>query len=193
MPTAKTTKKRTLDITKKVSGLKAKKLLNKNDFRISLNGNKILLTEALDKVYPIYHTFDKEEKTLFMNIVTTYLKDFAREELSYTDLDDVFSLGSNKVFEYRLYKESGGDAKILTSLEKLKKQNEILKESLATRRKDRLKDMYKSGMSILDIAADFDTKRMEDKAKYERKQLRLGKKVLKESGFEGNIKDVDAG
>lgn len=186
-------KPQTRSITKRVTGLKASKLLNTSDFRIILNGTPILLTEALDKVYPIYHTFDKEEKTLFMNIVSTYLKDFAKEELSYTDLDDVFSLGSNKVFEYRLYRDSGGDAKILISLEKIKKQNEVLKESLATRRKDRLKDAYKAGISILDIAADFDTKRMEQKAKYERKQLRMGKKVIKEDSFEGNKKDLDAG
>ena len=184
-------KGKNLDLTNRVKGLKKSKLLNKNDFRISLNGHKLLLTEALDKVYPIYNTFDKEEKTLFMNIVTTYLKDFSKEELSYTDLDDVFSLGSNKVFEYRLYKESGGDVKILTSLEKLKKQNEVLKESLATRRKDRLKDSYRSGMTILDIAAKFDAKNMEDKARYERRQLRSGKKVINESGFVGNSKDID--
>ena len=186
-------KKKTTALNKRVDGLKVYKLLNKHDFKISLNGSPILLTEALDKVYPIYHTFDKDEKTLFMNIVTTYLKDFAKEELSYTDLDDVFSLGTNKVLEYRLFRDSEGNSKSFQALEKIKKQNEILKESLATRRKDRLKDAHKSGITILDIAAQFDEKRLAKKAKEERRQLRAGKKVLNDSSFQGNANDVDAG
>ncbi len=185
-------KKKDRSLTKRVTGLKSSKLLTKMDFKITLNGSQILLTEALDKVYPIYHTFDKDEKTLFMNIVTTYLKDFAKEELSYTDLDDVFSLGTNKVLEFRLYKEDSS-SKTFQALEKIKKQNEALKESLATRRKDRLKDAHKAGITILDIAAQFDEKRLEQKAKEERRQLRAGKKVLKDSGFQGNAKDIDAG
>jgi hypothetical protein len=186
-------KRNSRKLTRLVDGIKDEELISNENFDIILNGKKLRLVEALNKVYPVYATFNEDEITLFLNVIITYLKDFSNEELSYTDLDDIFALGSNKIMEFRLFKESKGGTKIITQLERIKKQNELLKESLVTRRKDRLKDASKVGITILDIAAQYDEERLARKAKEERKQIREGKKVLADSGFEGNTKDIDSG
>jgi hypothetical protein len=186
-------KRNSRKLTKLVNGVKNDELISNENFDIILNGKKLRLVEALDKVYPVYNTFNEDEITLFLNVIITYLRDFNDEELSYTDLDDIFSLGSNKIIEFRLYKESEGGTKIITQLERIKKQNKLLKESLVTRRKDRLKDASKTGITILDIAAQYDEERLAKKAKEEFEQISEGKKVLSKSGFEGNMKDIDSG
>ena len=178
------------NMSDKVKGVSKRKLLLNKDLRLTVSGKRIMLSAAIKTIYPVADTFNREEKTLFLNIVTTYLKDFDKDNLSFNDLDDLFALASNKVFEYRLLKDDTSAA-AFTKLEKLKKQSETIKESLATRRKDRLKDMGKHGITILDIAADFEQEDAKRKLKEERRKIRNAKKMIKQDSFKGNSEDMD--
>lgn len=174
----------------KVKGVSKRKLLFNFDLKLTVSGKKVMLSEAIKTIYPVAETFNRDEKTLFLNITTTYLKDFDKDNLSFTDLDDVFALASNKVFEYRLLKEDTS-VSAFSKLEKLKKQNETIKESLATRRKDRLKDLNKTGITILDVAADFDQEAAKKKLTAEKRKIRNATKMIKQDAFKGNAGDMD--
>ena len=163
---------------------------------VKIGGECIFLSKLIDKVFPTYQTLDKAERVIFNNISATYLKDFENEELSYSDMDDVFSLALNKILELRLLKKAKKKPSLLgdvfVSLEKLKKQNDKLKESLATTRKERKKHILKGGVSILDLAASFDEERKAKLEKKEKELLKKEKEFLKNRDYVGNREDADA-
>ena len=173
-----------------VDGIDNDKLIFPEDVVLKISGKRVRMSEAINSIYPVFKTFDIDERILFLNIVNSYLKDFDKDNLSFTDLDDLFSLASNKVFEYRLLQEEA-DSSVFTKIEKLKKQSEVIKESLATRRKDRLKDVSKTGVTILDIAAEFDAAQAKAKAKREKKRLAKVAKKVKEDSYVGNKNDME--
>lgn len=174
-----------------VAGVDNEKLIFPEDVVLTISGKRLRMSEAINSIYPVFRTFDIDERVLFLNIVNSYLKDFDKDNLSFTDLDDLFSLASNKVFEYRLLQEDS-DPSIFTRIEKLKKQSEIIKESLAARRKDRLKDISKTGITILDIAAEYDAAKAKAKADREKKQLAKAMKMVNDDSYSGNRNDMDA-
>lgn len=164
--------------------------------KVKVGGKLIFLSELIDAVFPTYQTLNKKEMVVFNNISAAYLKDFENEELSYSDMDDVFSLAMNKILELRLLKLNKKRPKALSDLfvplEKIKKQSDKLKESLSNTRKDRKKRALKTGVSILDLAATFDEemeKKLKDK---EEKLLKDEKEFLKNRADSGNFNDVDA-
>jgi len=163
---------------------------------VKIGGDLVLLFDLIGMVFPTYQTLTKKEQITFNNISAAYLKDFENEELSYSDMDDVFSLALNKILELRLLKIAKKKPNLLSdtfiSLEKLKKQNDKLKESLATTRKERKKHVLKSGVSILDLAASFDEERKEKLEKKEKELLKKEKEFIKNRVFKGNEDDVDA-
>jgi hypothetical protein len=163
---------------------------------VKVGGKTILLPELISGVFPTYQTLDKKERVIFNNISATYLKDFENEELSYSDMDDVFSLAMNKILELRLLKVNKTKPKALNDLfiplEKLKKQSEKLKEALSNTRKDRKKQTLKTGVSILDLAAAFDEDRKEKLERKEKELLRNEKEFLKNRVPSGNKDDMDA-
>jgi hypothetical protein len=163
---------------------------------VKVGGKTILLPELIAGVFPTYQTLDKKERVIFNNISATYLKDFENEELSYSDMDDVFSLAMNKILELRLLKANKTKPKALADLfiplEKLKKQSEKLKEALSNTRKDRKKQTLKTGVSILDLAAAFDEERKAKLEKKEKEILKREKEFLKNRAPSGNKDDIDA-
>lgn len=166
------------------------------NLEVKVGGKTILLPELISGVFPTYQTLDKKERVIFNNISATYLKDFENEELSYSDMDDVFSLAMNKILELRLLKVNKTKPKALNELfiplEKLKKQSEKLKEALSNTRKDRKKQTLKTGVSILDLAAAFDEERKAGLEKKEKELLRNEKEFLKNRASGGNKDDMDA-
>jgi predicted nucleotidyltransferase len=106
------------------------------------------------------------------------------------------SLAMNRVLEIRLLKTSKGstDAQldIAGTIEKMRKQNEKLKESLSTRRKDRINPHEHKGFSIIDLAVAFEEdkkKKLKDKIKTHKLEEDI---ILKEyNKFEGNRYDLD--
>ena len=165
-------------------------------FEVKVGGKTILLPELIAGVFPTYQTLDKKERVIFNNISATYLKDFENEELSYSDMDDVFSLAMNKILELRLLKVNKTKPKALNDLfiplEKLKKQSEKLKEALSNTRKDRKKQTLKTGISILDLAAAFDEDRQEALEEKEKRLLEKEVEFLKNRTPTGNRDDMDA-
>ena len=163
---------------------------------VKVGGKTILLPELIAGVFPTYQTLDKKERVIFNNISATYLKDFENEELSYSDMDDVFSLAMNKILELRLLKVNKTKPKALNDLfiplEKLKKQSEKLKEALSNTRKDRKKQTLKTGVSILDLAAAFDEDRKEKLERKEKEILKKETEFLKNRVPTGNKDDMDA-
>jgi len=163
---------------------------------VKIGGEPIFLFDLVDKVFPTYQTLDKAEQVIFNNISATYLKDFENEELSYSDIDDVFSLALNKILELRLLKRCKGKPSLISelfiSIEKIKKQSDKLKEALANTRKERKKHTLKSGVSILDLAASFDEERKIELEKKEKELLKKEKEFLKNRKYIGNKDDMDA-
>lgn len=163
---------------------------------VKVGGKTILLPDLIAGVFPTYQTLSKKERIIFNNISATYLKDFENEELSYSDMDDVFSLAMNKILELRLLKANKTKPKALADLfvplEKLKKQNDKLKEALSNTRKDRKKQTLKTGVSILDLAAAFDDERKVKLEKKEKEILEKEKEFLKTRISGGNKDDIDA-
>ncbi len=163
---------------------------------VKVGGESIFLSELIDKVFPTYQTLDKKERVIFNNISATYLKDFRDEELAYSDMDDVFSLALNRILELRLLKANktkpSAVSNLFIPLEKLKKQNDRLKESLATTRKERKKHTLKSGVSIIDLAANFDDDRKAELDKKEKQLLEKEEKFMENRPSHGNRGDLDA-
>jgi hypothetical protein len=152
--------------------------------------------EMLKEVIPVNDLFDEPELKIYESLVDIYLKDFDEDDLTASDMDDIMGLAMNRVFEIRLLKASKGDASvqmdIASAREKIVKESQKLKESLFSRRKDRINPNEFKGFSIVDLAIAFDN---EKKFKLTEKTTRLleeEKEVLnKREGYAGNRYDVD--
>ena len=116
--------------------------------------------KLLKEIFPAKDLFNEEELDIYNTLVDIYIKDFDEDDLSSADLDDIISLSMNRVLEIRLLKTSKDkpdrQIDISTSIEKLRKQTEKIKESLSLRRRDRLDPNEFKGLSIVDLAVAFD-------------------------------------
>ena len=133
---------------------------------------------------------------MFNGLVALYLRDFDESQLSANDMDDIISIAMNRVLEIRLLKTVKGKPEAQmdasTSIERLRKQTEKLKENLATRRKDRIDPKKYSGLSIVDLAVAFDKKKKDEMfmraAKFEEEE----REVMGSDLLIGNRNDQDA-
>ena len=126
----------------------------------------------------------------------TYLKDFEEEELSALDIDDIISLAMNRVQEVRLL-TYGKDtpSKLIDAsqtIERLRKNTEKLKDSLAARRKDRVKNFGRDGLSMVDLVVMYEKNRKDALEEKTRTMLREEEQFLKERTDSGNRDDPDA-
>lgn len=116
--------------------------------------------EMLKEVIPVKDIFSDDELVIYNSLVDIYFKDFDKDDLTSSDMDDIMSLAINKVLEIRLLKASKGEPGDLidmsAAIEKLKKQNEKIKENLSARRRDRINPNEFKGFSIVDLAVAFD-------------------------------------
>jgi hypothetical protein len=146
---------------------------------------------------PSADIFDEGEKKMYENLVNIYLKDFDEDQLTANDMDDIMSISMNRVLEFRLLKASKKDPSkqidASTAIERLRKQTDKLKESLGSRRKDRIDPRKFSGFSIVDLAVNFDAEKK--KALYGRDtSYRSEEDTLSNSDLMvGNKDDEDAG
>jgi hypothetical protein len=152
--------------------------------------------ELLKGIIPIDDIFSPEEKTIYEALIDVYLKDFEADDLTSSDIDDIMSLAMNRVLEIRLLKTTKDNVNqqldISNAIEKMRKQNEKIKENLSSRRKDRINPNEHKGFSIVDLAVAYE----EDKKKELRERVRSQKakeeEVMKEfEKFEGNRYDLD--
>ena len=116
--------------------------------------------ELLTGVIPVPEMFSEDEMPIYTNLIDIYLKDFDEDDLTSGDIDDIMTLASNKIIEVRLMKSSKDKASdhlnYSSSLEKLRKQSDKIKDNLASRRKDRVDLNEFKGFSIIDLAVGFD-------------------------------------
>lgn len=152
--------------------------------------------KMLQEVLPIELIFEKDEVDLYNKLVSVYLEDFDTDDLTSSDMDDILDLAKNRVLEFRLLKGSKGNVEVqldtAAAIEKLSKKNEKIKESLSSRRKDRINPNEFKGFSIVDLAIAFDNEKKDvlkakiDKLKQEEKEML---KIREE--YEGNQNDAD--
>lgn len=150
--------------------------------------------ELLKNIIPVEDMFSETELGIYNNLVDVYLKDFDEDDLTSSDIDDLMNLSVNKVLEVRLLSSSKNNSNdhlnISTSLEKLRKHSDKIKENLASRRKDRIDPNEFKGFSIVDLTVAFDDAK---KLKLEQKarDMKLEQEVLLESLDENSCKDDD--
>ena len=152
--------------------------------------------KMLKEIIPIEEIFEEDEVALYNDYVSAYLADFDVEDLTASDMDDIFDLAKNKVIEFRLLRASKGSVDkqldIAATIEKLGKKNEKIKESLLSRRKDRVNPNEFKGFSIVDLAVAFNN---DKKLKMKNKMSKLKKEeeamIEKREDYFGNKEDID--
>jgi hypothetical protein len=121
--------------------------------------------KLLKEILPVSDIFDTSELEVYNNLVDVYLQDFDEDELTSSDTDDILDLAKNRVLEFRLLKTSKTDTDkqidISAAIERLNKENKKIKESLSSRRKDRIDPNKYKGFSIVDLAVAFDEQKKE--------------------------------
>jgi len=152
--------------------------------------------ELLNQYIPAAEIFTEDENKMYEGLVGVYLNDFEEDQLTANDMDDIMSIAMNRVLEIRLLKGSKENniEQIASSaaIEKLRKQTDKLKESLASRRRDRIDPRKYSGLSIVDLAVAFDDDR---KYKLMEKSMKLQEEeqeVKRSKLLVGNRDDEDA-
>ena len=152
--------------------------------------------KMIKEIIPIDQIFKEDEADIYHDFVDVYLADFDKEDLTSGDMDDIMDLAKNRVLEFRLLRTSRDDTDrqvdISATLEKLRKENKVLKENLATRRKDRINPNEFKGFSIVDLAVAF------DEAKKQKLQEQIRKNKVEEDvalasrkDYTGNRYDVE--
>jgi len=160
------------------------------------NNKQQALLDRILKSIPLDSVFEEEEVIVFRDLLETYLKDFEEEELSALDIDDIISLAMNRVQEVRLL-TYGKDtpSKLIDAsqtIERLRKNTEKLKDSLAARRKDRVKNFGRDGLSMVDLVVMYEKNRKDALEEKTRTMLREEEQFLKERTDSGNRDDPDA-
>lgn len=153
--------------------------------------------EMLKEIIPIDDIFSEDEKRIYESLVDIYMKDFDKDDLTSSDMDDVMSLAMNRVLEIRLLKtgKDSTDKQIdaSTAIEKLRKQNDKIKDNLLSRRKDRINPHEYKGFSIVDLAVAFEQKKKKDmlsKALINKKEE--DEAMIEYDKFDGNRYDLEA-
>lgn len=152
--------------------------------------------EMLKEVIPIDDIFDAGEKKIYESLIDIYLHDFDKDDLTSSDMDDVMSLAMNRVLEIRLLKSSKGEAEkhldISNAIEKLRKQNDKIKDNLSSRRKDRINPNEYKGFSIVDLAVAFEqSKKKKLLKRHEQNKGEEEEKLEDYRQFTGNKNDAD--
>jgi len=154
------------------------------------------IDDILKKIVPVGNIFNDDELKVYKELINLYMKDFDADDLSSGDMDDIMALATNKVMEIRLLESSkdsvDGHLDVSNAIDKLRKQNNTLKENLFSRRKDRINPNEFKGFSIVDLAVAFDEdkkKKLAEKAE----RLRTEEEIVLENreGYTGNRYDVD--
>lgn len=151
----------------------------------------------LKEVLPVADIFDEDELKLYNSLVDAYLKDFDSDDLTSSDMDDILDLAKNRVLEFRLLKSGkesvSAQLDVAAAIEKLGKKNEKIKESLSSRRKDRVNPNELKGFSIIDLAVAFNNdKKLELKKKVDNLKKEESELIEKRKDYVGNRLDVDA-
>lgn len=151
----------------------------------------------LKQILPVEEIFTPEELKMYRDMIDIYLADFDEEDLSSSDFDDIMDLAKNRILEFRLLRGSKDDADkqidVSPAIEKIRRQNDKLKENLSTRRRDRINPNEFKGFSIVDLAVAFDEeKKRKLKDKLHKNSIEEADLLKSREEYVGNREDVDA-
>ena len=151
--------------------------------------------KMLKEILPVDDIFDVEEKDLFNNLIDVYIADFDIDDLTSSDMDDILDLAKNRVLEFRLLKNSKDSISkqmdAAMAIEKLSRKNEKIKESLSSRRKDRINPNDLKGFSIVDLAVAFNQEKKQQLNEHMKKMRAEEQEALeKRKDYQGNKNDV---
>lgn len=157
---------------------------------------KTVIKKVIREVLPVKDIFNDTEMTMYNELLSVYLIDFDEDDLTSSDMDDIINLAMNKVLSFRLLKETKDDVSkqldVAAAMEKLDKRNEKIKESLSTRRRDRINPNELKGFSIVDLAVAFDKKVAEEhRVKIEKMRKEEAAMIAKRKDYAGNRLDPD--
>jgi hypothetical protein len=158
--------------------------------------NPPTVKKMIKEIMPMQEIFDDEELGIYNNLVDVYLQDFDADDLSSGDMDDIMDLAKNRVLELRLLKSAKGNAEgvvdISNAIEKIRKQNDKIKEGLSVRRKDRIDPNEYKGFSIVNLAMAFDEEKKQTQMEVLRKKkIEQEKMIEQRKGYIGNREDID--
>ena len=159
---------------------------------------KIDPKKMLKSIVPVAELYNDEELKLYNSLIEVYLMDFDEDDLTSSDMDDIIDLAKNRVIEVRLLKTSKDlpdrQIDISSALDRLRKQNDKIKENLSSRRRDRIDPNKYKGFSIVDLAVAFDDDRKQILQAKTRKLVEKEKAILAErekNNYTGNRYDKD--
>lgn len=152
--------------------------------------------KLLKEVLPVIDIFTEDELSIYNDLVDVYMEDFDEGDLKSSDIDDILDLAKNRVLEFRLLKTSKDNVDkqldASAAIEKLRKQNDKIKENLSSRRRDRIDPNKYKGFSIVDLAVAFDNERKQELTEKVRKLSKEEEEILKNrDGYGGNRHDLD--
>ena len=153
--------------------------------------------QLLKQVLPVEEIFNKDELRMYKDLIDVYLADFDEDELKASDFDDIMDLAKNRIMEFRLLKGGMDDPEkqidMAPTIEKIRKQNDKLKENLSARRRDRINPNEFKGFSIVDLAVAFDEKKREKiRTQIKKKRAEEEETAKSREGYVGNRDDADA-
>lgn len=151
--------------------------------------------EMLEVIIPTKKVFSHEEQKRFIRLLKFNLKEIAADEkISFADIQSVAELCKNIILEDRLLADSQKKAKedpiaivgVMATVEKLKKRNATLTETLATNRSARIDPRQGKNITVLDVLYTFDNEVQED---FQEKLL--AKLIQQEKEVEGLVRTTN--
>lgn len=152
--------------------------------------------DLLTSILPVNEIFNEEEVLMYKQLVEVYISDFDKDELTSSDMDDIMDLAKSRLLEFRVLKTIKDNPEavldVTRSLETIRKENQKLKESLSSRRKDRYNPNEYKGFSIVDLAVAFDDQRkIELNEKLKKFAIKEEEIMEKRKDYHGNRYDMD--
>jgi len=154
-----------------------------------------VIGKVIKDIIPIVDIFNYDEQTMYKDLLSVYLQDFDDNDMTSSDMDDVISLAMNKVLSYRLLKDSKNDPDkqldISSAIEKMDRRCEKIKESLSSRRKDRVDPNALKGFSIVDLAVAYDDDvRAQHQKRLSKMRGEEQEMIIKRKNYHGNRYDA---
>lgn len=127
--------------------------------------------EMLEVIIPTKKVFSNEETKRFLQLLKLHLKEISSDEqITFADIQNVAELCKNIIMEDRLLADAQSKSKedptaivnVMASIDKLKKRNQSLSESLATNRNVRIDPRQSGNVTILDIIEEYERKGAEE-------------------------------
>jgi hypothetical protein len=127
--------------------------------------------EMLEVIIPTKKVFDKEERTRFLYLLHYHLKELSvQAKPTFQDVEAVAEFCKNKIMEDRLWEDVNNRradnptaaTDVMATIDKLKKRNKDLSESLATNRNMRIDPRQNSNFTVLDLIAEYERKGSEE-------------------------------